>query len=281
MNFMSHHFPWSLITMNKLIRHTAAPALAGLAVLAMSAGCGPKAEEPTNVVVAPPSRNLVIKETVENAAPVGTPKVVVKPGGKQQTTVINKSTTTVVVATPKPNLPAPAPQPAVKATPKTAPTAARRAVPPPPGPRMGSAPPRIAKAPPSFTKITTKPTAAAPKSPAKGNTSISSAPLVVQGQIVSVSKVPDINRVPYQEALLYVKYKVVSVEKGDYKEKELLAALWGMQKKKLLPATRYKVGDTQRLELVPLSDRPDLEKIMVWDTLNEYELTPYFVAKVG
>lgn len=258
--------------MTTAMQRVVAFAISGLLAATCMCGCGPKAEEP-DVVVAPPATNKVeINNTVIVPVPNTATNVVVKPVEKHETKVINKSTT-VVVATPK--LPPPAPQSAGKTGTRPAPTASWKP-PPPPGPRLGAAPPGGAKAPPPYTQIT--------PAPAQGNTGAvpaTATPLVVQGRIVAVSKIPDINNAPYQEALYYVKYKVLAVEKGEYKKKELMAAHLAMQKKKLLPAARYKVGETQRLELVPLSDRPDLERTMTWDTINDINLSPYFVAKVG
>jgi len=242
--------------MNTTIRNIA--ALAGLASTITLAGCGQGDEKP-DVIVEQPSNTIIINPPVVKPAPGNTPVVVVKPAGKPT----GKIPVVAPPAMPTAKLPAPAPQPTkvVKV--------------PPPGPRIAVAP-RATKAPPAFVPIKPVPTATAVVKPAPAT----AASLVVKGEIVSIAKIPDINNAPYQEALLFVKYKVLSVEKGDYKEKEVLVAHWGMQKKKLLPASRFKVGETQRLSLQPLMDRRDLERIMKW-SLNDFELTEYFAVKVG
>jgi len=264
-------------------RYIAAPLVVCFSTSVWLAGCGPKAEEPDVVVNAPSKNTIKIENTVEvPVANKATNVVVVQPPAKQSSTTVKTTTThqsttnkpPVVAPTSKPPLPAPAPP--TKTSAKSNPPASWKPV-PPPGPRPGSTPRRLAQAPAPVKKVIPKPASGSVSS----GSATSAVPLIVRSQIVSVSKIPDINNAPYQEALLFVKYKVLAVEKGDYKEKELVVAHWGMQKKKLLPASKYKVGDTQRLELVPLNDRPELERIMKWDTLNEFELLPYFANKVG
>lgn len=108
----------------------------------------------------------------------------------------------------------------------------------------------------------------------------SDAPLVLLGETTVVSKVPEPDQAPYRECLMFVKYRVLSVEKGDYKAPEIVAAHWGMKGKKLTPAARYRVGEKHRLELAPLSERPELERVMQADETEAVELTPYYVLKV-
>ena len=73
---------------------------------------------------------------------------------------------------------------------------------------------------------------------------------------------------------MFTKYKILSVESGQYKEKEILVAQWGMKDKKLLAPSRNRVGQVQTLTLEPLSG--DLDSVMRNDDTGEFDLEPYF-----
>jgi len=105
------------------------------------------------------------------------------------------------------------------------------------------------------------------------------APLAVVGKILIASRVPEPGTAPYTECLTYVKYRVVSVERGDYEHPELVAVYWGMRDNKLTPAARYEIGDRHRLDLEPFSRHPELARVMQADDTNDYELTPYWVVR--
>jgi hypothetical protein len=105
------------------------------------------------------------------------------------------------------------------------------------------------------------------------------APLVVTGQILKASNVPEPGTAPYTECLTYLKYKVLSVESGEYKPTELLAVYWGMRKNKLMPAARFSVGQTHKMTLEPFSKHPELQRVMAADETEEYGLEPYWVVK--
>ncbi|MCC6445759.1 MAG: hypothetical protein IT210_20185 [Armatimonadetes bacterium] len=104
------------------------------------------------------------------------------------------------------------------------------------------------------------------------------APLVVAGEALVVSKVPEPGQAPYTECLTAIKYKVVNVEQGSYDKPEILAIHWGMRDNKLMPAARIHVGERRRLELEPFSKHKDLERVMQADDTNDYSLTPYWVV---
>lgn len=118
------------------------------------------------------------------------------------------------------------------------------------------------------------PTGALERPPAE-----SDAPLVVEAEVLLASAVPDPAAVPYSECLTYIQYRVLSVEKGEYGEPELLAVHWGMRDGVLLPAARYRPGERHRLELEPFAEHPDLARVMQADDTGEYELTPYFARE--
>ena len=98
----------------------------------------------------------------------------------------------------------------------------------------------------------------------------------VRAEVIATSKMPDPKTVPYKDALVFTKYKILDVKNGEYKEKEILVAQWGMKNKKMQPAARQKVGEVQTLSLEPLAKRPELESVMRSDDTGEYDLEPYF-----
>lgn len=104
----------------------------------------------------------------------------------------------------------------------------------------------------------------------------SSKNLVVKAEVVAVSRMPEPRKVPYRDALVFTKYKVLTVENGQYREKEILVAQWAMKDKKLIPSAQKRVGQTQTLSLEPLSKHKELESIMRSDDTDAYDLEPYF-----
>jgi len=100
----------------------------------------------------------------------------------------------------------------------------------------------------------------------------------VVGKIKLVSNVPDPSTVTYKECVTFIKYEVESVESGDYDGGELIAVFWGMRKSKLQPPARFSAGQRHRLTIQPLSERPELERVMRADDTQDYSLTPYWVV---
>lgn len=101
--------------------------------------------------------------------------------------------------------------------------------------------------------------------------------LVVKAEVVTTSRMPQPQKVTYKDALLFTKYKVLSVENGQYKEKEILVGEWAMKDKKLMPSAQKRVGQVQTLTLEPLSKHKELESIMRSDDTEAYDLEPYIV----
>jgi len=101
---------------------------------------------------------------------------------------------------------------------------------------------------------------------------------VVIGTVTVVSAVPDPATVPYKECVTFVKYKVDSVESGDYDGSEVLAVLWGMKEGKLKDAASFSPGQKHRLKIQPFSERKDLARIMQADDTNDYSSTPQWVV---
>ncbi len=160
--------------------------------------------------------------------------------------------------------PEPTPAPAPEESPAPAPPAAAPPAPAAQAPSATEAPPPAPEQPPAEP-------APAPAEEPRGT--------VVVGRIIVASHVPDPSEVPYPECLTFVKYAVEDVESGDYGEAELLAAFWGMRDGKLEPAARFTPGQRHRLTVEPLSEHPDLSRVMQADDTNEYSLTPYWVVR--
>ena len=119
----------------------------------------------------------------------------------------------------------------------------------------------------------------APPTPAAPSVAGAAAPLVVSGEVLKVSRPPVPGAAPYPDAVTFTEYKVVSVERGDYKPAKVLAVQWVMRGKALTPAARLKVGDRQRLELEPFGPHKDLQRVMQVDDTDEYDLPPQWVTR--
>ncbi len=102
---------------------------------------------------------------------------------------------------------------------------------------------------------------------------------MVTGRITVASHVPAPSEVPYTECLTFIKYTVEEVQSGEYAEGELLAVYWGMRDSKLQPAAKFTPGQRHVLTIEPLSEHPELSRVMQADDTNEYSLTPQWVVK--
>jgi hypothetical protein len=227
--------------------------IASAACLASLAGCSPREETASPV--------QVVKETTIEKAPEGKPKtIVVQPAPKSAPKTKTETNVTVEVKPPSAKtLPEPAPVPDA-ATKKNAPPST-------PTVRPIETPKAKPKSSPSARPTVQKSDAAK---------STSSQNLKVRAEVIATSKMPDPKTVPYKDALVFTKYKILDVKDGKYNQKEILVAQWGMKDKKLQPAAQRKVGEVQTLSLEPLSKRPDLESVMRSDDTGEYDLEPYF-----
>lgn len=242
--------------MNK--NNIAIMAIATSCVGVLLSGCGPRED---TVVVQEPQTKVVEKTTVK-AVPEDKPKtIIVKPAEQPAPKVENKTNVKVNVKPGPTATPSKLPDPAPVPEPKT---------------KGESTPPSTTASnskPESKSAATSKKTAAPKPKPASR---AATKGLVVRAEVVETSKMPDPKTVPYKDALIFTKYKVLEVENGEYQEKEILVAEWGMKDKKLQPAARRRAGDVQTLSLEPLAKRPELESVMRSDDTNEFELEPYF-----
>ena len=159
------------------------------------------------------------------------------------------------------------------------PQAAPSALPQPAIQKQGEVPTPESDTPQDAAVLTPKATeapAAKPTATPKPVAKISGNNLVVKAEVVSTSRMPQPQKVTYKDALIFTKYKVLSVENGQYKEKEILVAQWAMKDKKVLPSAQKRVGQVETLSLEPLAKRKQLESIMRSDDTEAYDLEPYF-----
>lgn len=242
--------------------------IAGAGGVLLLAGC--PAREQT-VVVQPPTQ--IVKETTIKKVPQNK-TIIVRPAPQPKTKTTNKVNVTVVPS----KQPSPLPASAAQATAVPQPTPKISSLPTPKSaPRVAAVP---ARTPRPMPTVRPKPTA----TPLKTSVSkpfFKKAPLTVRAEITAVSKAPDPKKVAYKDSIVFLKYKVLSVENGDYKEKEIYVAHWGMKNKVLQPAARYRVGDVQTLQVEPLEKHPELDSIMHNDNINDFDLDPYWATTAG
>jgi len=105
--------------------------------------------------------------------------------------------------------------------------------------------------------------------------------LVVTGEVLLVSNVPDPGKVAYSDCLTYIKYRIISVEQGEYADSEIIAVFWGMKESKLMPAAKFLPGEKHRLVLDALENHQELSHFMQADDTNDYERTPYWVIDMS
>ena len=105
--------------------------------------------------------------------------------------------------------------------------------------------------------------------------------LEIIGEVILVSNVPEPDQVAYSDCLTYIKYRIISVERGEYKDNEIIVVFWGMRESKLMPAARFKLGERHRLVLEPLSKHEELLHFMQADDTNDYEHIPYWMLEMS
>lgn len=104
--------------------------------------------------------------------------------------------------------------------------------------------------------------------------------LVITGEVTVVSIVPDPSQVAYSECVTYIKYRVLSVEQGEYQDDELLAVFWGMRDSKLMPAAKFQPGERHKLKLEPFEKHKELSHVMQADNTDDYEHKPFWVIEI-
>ncbi len=105
--------------------------------------------------------------------------------------------------------------------------------------------------------------------------------LEIIGEVILVSNIPEPDQVAYSDCLTYIKYRIISVERGEYKDSEIIVVFWGMRESKLMPAARFKLGEKHKLALEPFSKHQELSHFMQADDTNDYERTPYWMIEMS
>lgn len=105
--------------------------------------------------------------------------------------------------------------------------------------------------------------------------------LVVTAEVSKVSLVPDPSQVAYSDCLTYIKYRVITVEQGEYHDQDLIAVFWGMKYSKLMPAARFQIGEKHHLSLDLFENHEELSHIMQADDTGDYEHTPFWVLEMS
>ena len=103
--------------------------------------------------------------------------------------------------------------------------------------------------------------------------------LVIVGEILQISKLPDPGSVPYPDCLTFVRIKVDQVVSGSYEDTILVAVFLGMKDNLSLPAARYAPGQKLRLTLIPfrMADS-QIRRTQRVDELDDYDHIPYYVV---
>lgn len=226
-------------------------AAAAACCLLLITGCGPREQDVIVQQPEPVPERVIEKKTTVKPVPQKPKTVVVQPAPASKT---DSKTNVKVTVQPKAAAPA---------KPAPVPTARPRST------------PRPAASSPQKAKPTPRPRPTATPTPRPQQ---SAASLVARAEVLATSKVPDPKSVPYKEALVFIKYRVLEIERGKYEQKEILVAHWGLRDRKLQPAARLRQGQRQRLALVPLAGEKELQSVMQLDDTEEYELEPYFAA---
>lgn len=232
-------------------------------LLAVISGCDRDTDE--TVVVVPP-------------APTPTPatEVVIEREVLKPVTRPDSNSKTVVVAPPKKNVEIVENRREivreVPATPQATPRATPRATKRPttrPTPRPTTRPATR----PTSTPIPTNTPIAVSSSSRQDN----AAAAVVRGEVIKASGVPA-TAANGPDALVFVKYRVLSTESGRVDGDEILVAQWGVRNKKLTSAARLRAGDVRRLQLMPLSSQPNVGRAAQYDDTGDTTSRAYFAT---
>jgi hypothetical protein len=91
--------------------------------------------------------------------------------------------------------------------------------------------------------------------------------LNLKGKLVRMAPVPDAAKIaPYTQALAVGEYEVTGVLQGEYKEKTVNVAHWGMLNRQPQPVAARKAGEVFDLLIEPFEKQPQLEPEYLADT---------------
>jgi len=89
----------------------------------------------------------------------------------------------------------------------------------------------------------------------------------LKGKLLRMAPVPDAAKIaPYTQAMVVGEYAVTGVLEGEYKEKIVNVAHWGMLNRQPQPIAGRKVGDVHELLIEPFERQPQLEPEYLADT---------------
>ncbi len=94
--------------------------------------------------------------------------------------------------------------------------------------------------------------------------------LRLKGKLLRMAATPDVAKLgPYTQALVVGEYEVTGVVQGEYKEKTVNVAHWGLLDRKPQPVAARKAGETFDLLIEPFEKHPQLEPEYLADTDRE------------
>ena len=106
--------------------------------------------------------------------------------------------------------------------------------------------------------------------------------VIVEGEMTMKSMIPDPNVVTYNEALYGAEYTVTKVIKEATSPDKAVAVgdtinvlHWGFREKKMMPESRFKVGDVRELKLVDFTSKSELQQMQVSNEAG-FALTVWF-----
>lgn len=124
------------------------------------------------------------------------------------------------------------------------------------------------------------PAAAVAAAPAAAAVPADSERLTVRATVVQMSRALNPGTAPYEDALMYGKVKIDSVEAGNYGKKEAIVVFVAMRKRVLVAGAGHKVGESLRLRLVRLKSAPEeIRTMQRSDDTEDFDLVPYFVEE--
>lgn len=104
----------------------------------------------------------------------------------------------------------------------------------------------------------------------------------VVAELLNTSQFPTLESIsPYRDALVTYEYRVVEVARdsacGIKRNDTLRVVHWALLNGETMPARTFEKGSSQRLQLEPLADNPQLERLNVSDTLpDDFEAVLYY-----
>ena len=97
------------------------------------------------------------------------------------------------------------------------------------------------------------------------------------GEVSKKSELPDPSTAAYPDCLMFLKFKVIKVIKGQFNSNEALVAMWGFKNYKLSEPGKFAIGDKVKLKLIPYkSVENELSGLMRVDDTQDYDSELYW-----